>query len=222
MEIQYSWENTMSTRIVKSIIWNIIILLLFYTGSFLLTNKYMAGLDARINALSYHNELTITLKDMLGSLQRAESNRRGFIITQNNMYIEGYNIALHTMETSLSRTKELMVLGGYQDRFIDSIRSLAMDKIRQMQRSMQISTMDESSDSLQIKMTNEGREIMNSLRRLITLIISQQDEAKKEAFADYRGIIDTIGKITIWTSMIMIAWGGIICYRLILMMRRRI
>jgi CHASE3 domain sensor protein len=211
----------MGTQFLKVTGWNILFLLLFYSGSYWSNRSLIEKLADRIEELSYHNELTITLKDMLGSLQRAESNRRGFIITQNSQYIDGYNLALSNMDESLTKTKELMIAGGYNDKFVDSLRILAREKIHQMQNSMQISLDDMSSDSLQIRMTNEGREKMNSLRQLITLVLNQQDDARRAAFVDHRVIIRTIDQLSFWTAVIIIVWGGTVCARIFYFLRRR-
>ena len=70
--------------------------------------------DGQIALLSYDHEVIIVLKDVLLSLQQAESNRRGYILTSNRNYIRDYNSSVKTVEQSLLYMKQLNAKGSYR------------------------------------------------------------------------------------------------------------
>jgi len=79
--------------------------------------------ESYVSTISYDNEVIYVLQGILLSLQRAESSRRGYVITSNREYIQNYNDAVGSVQQSVLYLKRLNANGQYQDSFLDSLGS---------------------------------------------------------------------------------------------------
>ena len=146
--------------------------------------------EGDITALWFEQEVVTSLEETLSSLQRAESSRRGFIITKNSVYLDSYNAATQEMKNSLGYLKQLNIHRVYQDAFLDSLEASANDKIMLSNSSIKISMGRNSSDSIQIVMTERGTEIMQSIRKTILQMLREKRNSRDDRYR-------TLGKTVI-------------------------
>ncbi|MCX6139101.1 MAG: CHASE3 domain-containing protein [Ignavibacteriales bacterium] len=141
--------------------------------------------SASKTALLYSDSQVIsTLDEILISLQRAESNRRGYVITQENEYLINYNTAVRSLIPLLAELDTYKSI--YQAAFVDSLKKDVSAKINALNYSLMLLVNGRSSDSLQKEMTNRGRELMGAIREVIIVLRAERKELLLESYSEIR------------------------------------
>lgn len=120
--------------------------------------------EAYLTSLYYDHEVIDALQDILISLQRAESNRRGYVITKDLEYVKNYNTSVEEVTQALIRLRRVGAMGIYHEKFLDAIEGKVQDRIGSIRSSLQLFIANSSTDSAQIAMTDKGKDLMGSIR----------------------------------------------------------
>lgn len=138
--------------------------------------------DASITSLYYDHEVIAALQDILISLQRAESNRRGYVITKDLEYVKNYNTAVEEVHQALNRLRRVGATGIYNEKFLDALEVKVQDRIGSVKSSLQLFIANSSTDSAQIAMTDKGRDLMGSIRRTILELLVERSNTRDDSF----------------------------------------
>jgi CHASE3 domain sensor protein len=142
-----------------------------------------------VSTISYDHEVIYVLQGILMSLQSAESNRRGYVITSNREYVQNYNTAVGAVQQSIAYLKRLNTNGQYQDAFLDSLGSSINLRISNLKSSIELAMVDSSADSAQAAMTNSGMESMRVIRETILDLQRQKRDSEDDTF-------ESLGRLT--------------------------
>ncbi len=137
--------------------------------------------DQQLALLSYNHEVIIVLQDVLLSLQQAESNRRGYILTNNRDYIRDYNFSVKAVEQSLLYMKQLNAKGSYRDDFLDSLAASVNNRVELIKSSLDLAMGNNSSDSAQAVLTDKGKAMMGSIRGTILALMKGRQNARYDS-----------------------------------------
>lgn len=144
--------------------------------------KAALGEEGRYTTLlSYDHEVVIVMEDILLSLQQAESNRRGYILTNNRDFIQDYNSAVKSVQQSFLYLKQLNMSGGYRDEFLDSLGASINDRIEILKSSIDLAMSNNSSDSAQAVLTGKGKELMESIRSTILELVKERRNSRDDS-----------------------------------------
>ncbi|HTX17418.1 MAG TPA: CHASE3 domain-containing protein [Bacteroidota bacterium] len=138
--------------------------------------------ESCVLTISYDNEVIYVLQGILVSLQRAESSRRGYVITTNREYVSNYNDAVNSVQHSMAYLKRLNSNGQYQDSFLDSLGSSITTRLVDLKKSIELEMADSAADSAQAVITNQGVDAMASLRSTILILERQKRDSQDDAF----------------------------------------
>jgi hypothetical protein len=138
--------------------------------------------EAQITSLYYDHEVVTALQDILISLQRAESNRRGYVITKDRDYVENYNTAVEAADEALNRLRQVSAKGIYQDKFLDSLEANVRNRIASIKSSLELFMTNRSSDSAQIAVTDKGRNLMISIRGTILELLADRQNVRDDTY----------------------------------------
>lgn len=138
--------------------------------------------EAYITSLYYDHEIIAALQDILISLQRAESNRRGYVITKDLEYVKNYNISVEEVNQALVRLRHVGAMGIYHEKFLDALEGKVQDRIGSIKSSLQLFIANSSTDSAQIAMTDKGRDLMGSIRGTILELLVERNNLRDDCF----------------------------------------
>ena len=145
-------------------------------------------------ALSHDHEVMMSMQDILMSLQQAESNRRGYILTKNQDFIRDYNSAVKSVQESFTYLRQLNAYGGYRDDFLDSLGTSIDNRINIIRSSIELAMTNTSSDSAQILLTGEGKTLMESIRATILELVKERRNSRDDS---YRALANVNAEITV-------------------------
>jgi len=138
--------------------------------------------DAYITSLYYDHEVIAALQDILISLQRAESNRRGYVITEDLQYVKNYNTSVEEVNQALIRLRGVGAMGIYREKFLDVLEGKVQDRIGSIKSSLQLFMANSSTDSAQIALTDKGRDLMGSIRGTILELLADRNSARDDTY----------------------------------------
>lgn len=167
-------------------------ILLSFVGLSYFSQNALEDEETQITALYYDHEVVTALQDILLSLQRAESNRRGYVITKDREYLENYNTAVGAVDEALNRLRGVSAKGIYQGKFLDSLESNVRNRIGSIKSSLELFMTNQSSDSAQIAMTDEGRDLMISIRGTILELLADRQNIRDDTYRAISQISDRV------------------------------
>jgi CHASE3 domain sensor protein len=157
-----------------------VILIFLALGHF--TQNALDDEEAYITSLYYDHEIITALKDILISLQRAESNRRGYVITKDLEYVRNYNASVEEVNQALIRLRSVGAMGIYHEKFLDDLEGKVQDRISSIKSSLQLFIAHSSTDSAQIAFTDKGKDLMGSIRGTILELLVERSNARDESY----------------------------------------
>jgi diguanylate cyclase (GGDEF)-like protein len=154
------------------------------------------GLESLTEAsVSVRNSLDVRqdLSDVMAGLINAETGQRGFIITGNQTYLDPYHQAQFTVGESIQRITTAVADTPVQAALLERLRDAVAEKFDNLAHTIAVRSIEGDAAARAIVQRNEGKEIMDEVRVLVsemtrtegeTLAIRQQayDNAQRWAF----------------------------------------
>ena len=151
---------------------------------------------------------------LLIALLNAETGQRGYLLTGNPAYLQPYDAALSTVPADQQRlgSQVSAVPGG--GKYFAELKSLVAAKIAVMAETINLARGGDHAGALRIVDTNEGKQVMDNARRVITDL----QRAAAAAGASRRSDLRT--QLTFFA--VLAAVLGIVVVTVLLFLRRRL
>lgn len=132
-------------------------------------------------------------ESLLSSLKDAETGQRGFLLTKNKAFLKPYEIATQEIEgqykelISLTKNKKLKSM-------LVELKPLIDERLRLIDRTIQLELQGNSSLALQIVSTGNGKEYMDRIRQLMDTFQARELELLKIRSMSFEA---TVKKLTL-------------------------
>ena len=148
-----------------------------------------ARVQAAAQSVADTYAVTTELAEMLSTLVDAETGQRGFVITGEDRYLEPYKAAVAGVQTHIERVAALTADNADHQADIQRVRSLAAEKLAELEQSIAVRRTSGFPAAQQIVSTDRGKETMDNLRaaagrmtaREQALLRARQDEAGRSS-----------------------------------------
>ncbi|MDO9412465.1 MAG: CHASE3 domain-containing protein [Pseudolabrys sp.] len=154
---------------------------------------------------------TLSIQDKLTAVllvaRRAESGQRGYLLTQQDVYLQDYNAATPRMVPVVNELREL-VRDPALIKVADRMQAIITEKLHELQRTIELQKSGNLGDALALLRTNEGRNIMEELRLLVTDTINSQARIRVERTATSQRNNMLLLILTLAGSALIILIGG--------------
>jgi len=125
-------------------------------------------------------ETQANLSLIRASLVDAEAGQRGFLLTGDPTYLEPFEAAAVSLPVSLSEAMRLRAGDPSQQSRIAELDRLAMKKMDELRRTIDLFRSGQTATALAIVRTNEGRSVLDDARRLIVELRAREDKRLEE------------------------------------------
>jgi signal transduction histidine kinase len=153
--------------------------------------------------LRAHSALEIS-EHLLRHLIDSETGQRGFLITHDENYLEPYKIGITEVKSDFDRLKKLTQGDTLQQARLDEIHDLILNKLAELDRTIQLSIQGKNEEALAIVKSDLGKKIMDSIRRLFTELKSEENRLLELQKAEYEKGQDLLKAIFIAETMLLI------------------
>lgn len=155
-------------------------------------NRRLADNDAQI--LRAQSTLTV-LEEVLATVTEAEARERGFLITGDDSYLQGYHTACERVPKTFDRLADLI---GDDSNWRDTLASLREDvdaRIEELDAAIALRKTAGFEAARHAVASNNGRRLMREMRRLVDKIQAHQRVLLVKRGAESRRTLHTVAVI---------------------------
>ena len=171
---------------------------MFFVASMLVAYRSIAVISS--NSASISSTLTVVrvIDAIRSNLYAAESGQRGYLLAQDDLYLEPYTSSLTNLNGLIAELSTRDLEAGNRGNQIIELRSLTQAKIAEMDRTIELVRSDRDAAALSIINTDEGARLMSALNALL----SDMREREMLLLAESRGAAETTRQVVLATLII--------------------
>jgi signal transduction histidine kinase/DNA-binding response OmpR family regulator len=156
------------------------------------------------------HEVIIALDELLSGVQDAETGQRGFLLTNNERYLEPYNLALISIPSKLDEIVELTRGNTAQKPRVGALRSHVAAKLAELKETVDLRRGQSLEASLAVVNSDRGKAEMDDIRSQLAAMsreeaairtkrLAEMNDAQKTAFASslLSGLLGILLTVTI-------------------------
>ncbi|MDH2092561.1 response regulator [Rhizobium pusense] len=132
------------------------------TGAFAYIN--LKTLRENTEAIVHSHEVIITLDELLSSTQDAETGQRGFLLTNNERYLDPYNTALDTIPAKIQEIGELTSDNPAQVRRLPILKQHVDAKLAELKQTIDLRRSQGLDAALAVVNSDRGKVAMDAVR----------------------------------------------------------
>lgn len=150
---------------------------------------------------------TVTV-DLRTGLQDAETGQRGFLLTQNEVYLEPYNAALDEIEAQFAGLEKLLAPYPQAAEPVATLRNDIDFKLAEMKRTIELVRAGQADEAIAIVDTNAGKAAMDRSRVFFDALIKAADDRLTMGVSDQRSAATALRWVTIIGAFVIFAVVG--------------
>src|SRR5215472_13814934 len=197
-------------------------LLLILTVGLLLTLGVVAytcraalGYDRLNDQVQRNHEVKEELSAVLGLVVDAETGQRGYLITDDPVYLEPYQEATSQIDSRLARLDSLTKTSARQQKKMEELRRIEKEELAILQQTIQLDKEGRDLEAGQLVLSGVGRQKMDELRNVVADMEKEEDRLLAT-----RAILANRGQWAIVLASLAIAILSIVVYVLVVRVMR--
>ncbi len=186
----------------------LLIALLFLTGfgNALLIFMLGSSEEDSLNWVEHTQQVILTAAKFESSLKDTETGQRGYLLTQNEDYLEPYNYGLLLATSSLQQLKSLTQDNPVQQQRLDKLNQLMNLKLAELKRTVTLAQQDRNlTAALAIVNQNHGKQIMDKIRVSLQQFIAQEQQLLAQRQEKYQATKALVNLILMSELVLLIA-----------------
>jgi PAS domain S-box-containing protein len=149
--------------------------LLLTLGVVAYTCRAALGYDKLNDQVQRTHEVKEELSSVLGLLVDAETGQRGYLITDDPLYLQPYQEATSQIENRLARLADLTKNNGVQQQRAVELRRLEQEELAVLRQTVQLDREGKDLEAGQLMLSGVGRQRMDELRRVVADMEKEED-----------------------------------------------
>ena len=184
---------------------------LFLTlGVVAFTCRAALGYDRLNDQVQRTHEVKEELSAVLRLVVDAETGQRGYLITDDPVYLEPYQEATAQIEARLAKLDSLTKNSASQQQRMYELRRIEQDELAVLQQTVQLDKEGRDLEAGQLMLSGVGRQRMDQFRRVVTDMEKEEDR-----LLAMRATLANRGQWTIVLACLAIAVLSIVVYVLV-------
>jgi signal transduction histidine kinase/ActR/RegA family two-component response regulator len=164
-------------------VWFLFILIVISASTWL-SYRSLVNIVRNDERVSFSHALIDELDSTLSTLKDAETGQRGFLITGEESYLAPYARAVDAMAQHLQRVRTLTAGDPDQQRILPLLEPAISTKLAELRETIDLRRGVSFSAAQAIVLTNEGKNTMEEIRRLVTLMQDHENDLLRERTAE--------------------------------------
>ena len=202
----------LGTKNRKLIILALLVSMIFVCGTAFYSHLAWSGLLGAFNGVRHTGIVEQQIGQLLSHIDDAETGQRGYLLTQKDNYLEPYNAAMISIGEDVENLRQLTADDAVQQADINNVSRLIQKKMLILAKTISLQKEGHHDEALAIVNTNEGKRVMDSIRKLIVAMKDEEEPPlvgrdTKQAFSN-RGItVSLIGINVVLIGVVaFLAW----------------
>ena len=174
------------------------------------TCRAALGYDRLNDQVQRTHEVKEELSAVLRLVVDAESGQRGYLITDDPVYLEPYQEATSQIEARLARLDDLTKSSALQQQKMHDLRRIEQEELAVLQQTVQLDKESRDMEAGQLVLSGVGRQRMDQLRHVVADMEKEEDR-----LLAMRATLAKRGQWTIVFASLAIAVLSIVVYLLV-------
>lgn len=162
------------------------------------------------------HETIVALDQLLSSVQDAETGQRGFLLTNDDRYLQPYNAALRTIPLKLDEVAALSGQSASQKPRIAALRTHIDEKLAELRETIELRRSAGLDATLAIVNSDRGKLAMDAIRAEIAAMADEETRIRLERLAEMAGAQTT----ALVSSLLSGALGLVLTLAIAFLVRR--
>ena len=158
-----------------------------------------------------HEVLTV-LEAVTSNLKDAETGQRGYLLTSEEDYLEPYYSALTNLPVKFQRLELLIKNNPEKLKQLIPLRALVNKKLAELDDTILLHSVGRVDSALELVLTDEGKQIMDDIRTMITEMKTAENELLNQQMAESSEMIDSAVWIIDGGSILILLFAGLVSY----------
>ena len=165
---------------------------------------------AEDNQQTVHSyEVLIALDELLSGLQDAETGQRGFLLTDNDKYLEPYHMAVATVGSGIDRIAWLTQDNANQQTKIPSLKAHVAAKLAELEETVALRRTRGFEAALAVVNTDRGKVEMDAVRAELSTMAREETDLRDRRLGEMNQAYTTALATAIVSALLGIALTGI-------------
>jgi CheY-like chemotaxis protein/CHASE3 domain sensor protein len=130
------------------------------------------------------HEVIIALDELLSGVQDAETGQRGFLLTNNERYLEPYNLALISIPSKLDEIAELTRDNPAQKPRVGALRSRVAAKLAELKETVDLRRSQSLEAALAVVNSDRGKAEMDDIRAQLAAMSQEEAAVRTRRLAE--------------------------------------
>ena len=114
--------------------------------------------------------------ELRNAVQAAESAQRGYLLTNNEIYLAPYDVAKTQADRQISHLRALLATFPESAGPLDKLAGLTSDKFDELEQTVTLKRNGHDDEAMALINTNKGKTLMDEANVFITGLVSQADD----------------------------------------------
>ncbi len=132
----------------------------------------------------HSHQVIITLDGLLSTVRDAETGQRGFLLTDNEHYLEPYNAALLTATSQLDELSQLTRANPQQQDRIGPLKLHIEAKLAVLEQTIDLRRTQGSEAALAVVKTDRGKAEMDTIRAQVAAMDQEETDLREKRLAE--------------------------------------
>jgi signal transduction histidine kinase len=188
--------------------------LMLLIGAVILVGIVLSSLFQARMTQSYSDEVVelrnarTAASNLFALVQGAETGQRGYLLTQNNNFLEPYQSSMMEVLQSLERLETTLREEATYSETIPRIRFLVEEKLKELRETVALAQAGDIARATDIVREEYGREVMEELRDLLRTLLQSLDARLNQGLAELTDASRSMQWFAIGGGIVIIAVVG--------------
>lgn len=133
------------------------------------------GVDAQIRDVQHTYELRRQARELVQSLTDAETGQRGYLLTQDDAYLEPYRMAVTSLDGTYRNLLAMVEASPAQKARVESLSAAIERKRAEMATTISMAREGRLSEALSILRSDAGWALMGDIRQILEDFVAEED-----------------------------------------------
>jgi signal transduction histidine kinase/CheY-like chemotaxis protein/CHASE3 domain sensor protein len=160
---------------------------IFFIVSSFVAYQNLQTLSEDNQKIVHSHEVIATLDELLSSAQDAETGQRGFLLTDDEKYLEPYNDAVGALPSQIDRVTELTSDNPTQQAHIAPLRQHVAAKLAELKQTIELRRAQGPDAALTVVKTDRGKVEMDAIRAQLSVMDQVEADLRDKRMAEMSG-----------------------------------
>ncbi|HTQ39678.1 MAG TPA: CHASE3 domain-containing protein, partial [Pirellulales bacterium] len=147
------------------------------------------------------------VESLIAETNNAEAGRDGYLLTGRETYLEPYQQAKRTVDSTLGEVRSLTADNPHQQQRLDQLTPLLANRLALLQETIDVRREKGADTAMQLVLNDQGKNMMGEIRKIIDQMEGEETDLLKqrtdEAKASAQATTSTILYGTLVASMLV-------------------